>query len=156
MGLTESHSSHPNTAIYNNQSVSNSSVNVSQPVMVGSQTLPLSSPQFGAVNAPSSGLKSIGPDSRVGGGGGGDTFTVVHITPFELQAAALTGGSGVITALGAICATSFSGVGTIACLAGVGAAAGLTGALISHGEFPTLYIWWNDATWSYAGTNVVW
>ncbi|MGC9156500.1 MAG: hypothetical protein ACP5HZ_12785, partial [Ferrimicrobium sp.] len=58
--------------------------------------------------------------------------------------------------IGVGCATWWSGVGAAACVGGIAAAGSTIDALILHGEFPYIYVWWNDTTSSYAGTTVVW
>jgi hypothetical protein len=139
MGLTAAHSS--------NQTIPTSTAKVSQPAL---------SSRLDTVSAPLSGLKLIGPNAVVDGGGGGDTYSVIEITPFEEQTLLVSGATGVaaMTVMG--CTTWWSGVGAAACVGGIAAAGAAIGALILHGQFPYIYVWWNDTTSSYAGTTIVW
>jgi hypothetical protein len=91
----------------------------------------------------------IAPNYFSGGGGGGDTYTVVKIPPWVLETAvvAITASVvGYITA--AVCTTP-------ACVAAVAATGSVLGSLVAHLSFPTVYIWWNDTTWSYAGYTLI-
>jgi hypothetical protein len=127
------------------------SLSLAQAIPVGSET---SIPRIGVGQQSATSLaassKFIAPNYFSGGGaGGGDTYTVVTIPTWVLEAAENAVAVGVVTYIaGVVCSTDI-------CSAAVFAIGTLLQSLVAHWSFPTVYIWWDDTTWSYAGYSLV-
>lgn len=126
-------------------------LSLAQAIPVGSET---SIPTIGVGQQSATSLAAssrfIAPNLFSGGGaGGGDTYTVVTIPSWILQDARVYLGYGVVAFIEAfVC-------GTPACIFAVGALSPLLTYLVTHQLYPTVYIWWDDTTWSFAGFTTV-
>lgn len=99
---------------------------------------------------------AISPNLLVGGGGSSDTYSIIEITPSEEETILAAGATGIGAMITLGCTLWWSGVGATACVGAIGAAGYTVITLIQHGQFPYIYVWWDDTTSSYAGTTVVW
>jgi hypothetical protein len=85
-------------------------------------------------------------DRTTVGGGGGGTYTEVEVPGWVLATAVGSLAAGVLTYITvAVCA----GAPPI-CPAAIAAAGYILLSLVKHFEFPNVYIWWDDTTWSLA------
>jgi hypothetical protein len=127
------------------------SLSLAQAIPVGSET---SIPRIGVGQQSATSLaassKFIAPNYFSGGGaGGGDTYTVVTIPSWVLEDAVRLLASGIVGYIVSVVCT------TPACAYAVRAVGSTLTYLVTHTSFPTVYIWWDDTTWSYAGYSLV-
>jgi len=88
------------------------------------------------------------PDLTVGGGGGGDSYTVIEVPGYVLAGIPVATVSGSISLVVAAVCGATAGQ---ACPFAISAAIGYIDYLVGHLQFPNVYIWWNDTTWSLSG-----